>query len=63
MLFIIKIIQHGFISEKVFDDLGIPKDRHSHGQEVERHGHSDVFDRIMAISTERTLTRRQTRTA
>jgi hypothetical protein len=58
---ITEIIHHGFISEKVFDDLGIPKDKDRHGHDVERHGQSDVFGRAMAISTERTLISRQTK--
>jgi hypothetical protein len=49
---ITEIIHHGFISENVFDDLGTPKNKDRHGQEVEHHGQSDVFGRAMAISTE-----------
>lgn len=56
------VIHHGFVSEKAFDDLKIPRGRDFSGEEVERHGQSDIYGRTMTISTERTLIPRHSRT-
>jgi hypothetical protein len=51
-----------FVSKKVFNDPGIPRDRDQSGEEVERHGQSDAYGRAVEIFAERTLIAMQTET-